>query len=82
MNLNNNSLLLCLPLLFGIISSIAGVSNTYARPEKVEIFIDTMVSDHGYDREQISKIFGQVKTNSKVLQAIKRPSTSKPIAWN
>lgn len=44
----------------------------------VQTFIDGMVKDHKFDRQQLVSVFKQVKTNDKIIQAIERPAESKP----
>ncbi len=50
----------------------------FAQSDQVEKFINQMEQKHNFDRSELSKLLGAVKSNQKVLSAMSRPSTSKP----
>ena len=45
---------------------------------EVQAFIDEMVSKHGFDRDELSAIFEQVRMKQKIIDAITRPAEGKP----
>ena len=57
---------------------IGSIPDCFARSDKLEGFINTMVTDHGFDRDYMNKTLDSIKTDYRVLKAIKRPSTAKP----
>ena len=54
-------------------------SSSLVKETKVQNFIDQMVSKHGFNRDELEKLFSQVKIKQEILNAISRPAEkSKP----
>ena len=49
------------------------------KPE-VEAFIKQMQREHGFDADELRKMFAQLTPNQKIIKAFNTPATSKP--WN
>lgn len=45
---------------------------------EIKIFIDEMVKNHGFTEPKLRKVFSNAKFQSGIINAISRPSTSKP----
>lgn len=48
-----------------------------SRPD-MQSFVDEMVQRHGFDRQQMLRLFAQVRRQDRVLEAISRPAEAKP----
>jgi len=57
--------------------STAGMADISKLPG-VKRFINSMVKEHQFERKSLEKLFRQVKTSKKIIQAIERPAESKP----
>jgi membrane-bound lytic murein transglycosylase B len=74
-----------LPLLSGIsllygaqVSAADLAEQAVAQRADVQAFINDMASKHGFDRQNLSRLFGQVELKQKIIDAITRPAESKP----
>lgn len=67
------STLLCFAFLFAS-SSFADVTDR----KDVNDFIDRMVKEHNFKKEDLLKTFKKVKTDPKIIEAITRPAEAKP----
>jgi len=56
-----------------LLSTSQAVAVDVNRPD-VQAFIDTMVIDHDYDREQLRDILAEAETKESILEAIARPA--------
>ena len=65
--------------LFSLLAPLAQAVDL-GRPD-VESFIDTMVSQHDYDRETLLDILGEAEKQQSVLDAISRPA-EKTLNWS
>jgi membrane-bound lytic murein transglycosylase B len=62
------------------ISSASSLGNLANDPE-VGDFINNMVTKHGFDKDELVKLFNQVKIKQKILDAISRPA-ERSKAWH
>ena len=61
------------------IFTFASASNADVSTRKdVNEFIDRMVKEHNFNRDDLVKTFKKVKTNPKIIEAITRPAEAKP----
>ena len=70
-------------LIAGIAILLSSVSPTYAvdldRPD-VQVFIETMVTEHDYDREMLRNILQQAEIKQKIIESISKPA-EKTLTW-
>ena len=70
-------------LIAGIAILLLSVSPTYAvdldRPD-VQVFIETMVTEHDYDREMLRNILQQAEIKQKIIESISKPA-EKTLTW-
>jgi membrane-bound lytic murein transglycosylase B len=71
---------------YGVVSLLvlaagpASASDNYAQRKDVQQFIDEMVRDHGYDRDDLVAKFSSAKKLDSVLESIARPA-EKELTW-
>jgi len=63
-----------------LLASPGAIAIDVDSPE-VEQFIDTMVSDHSYDRDTLVKVLGQAEIQQSILEAIARPA-ERTLVWH
>ena len=61
-----------------ILAFPVAVHANYAKRQDVKDFIGDMVSQHGFDRQQLSEWMSGVKQQKTAIEAIARPAESKP----
>ena len=70
-------------LIAGIAILLLSMSPTYAvdldRPD-VQVFIETMVTEHDYDREMLRNILQQAEIKQKIIESISKPA-EKTLTW-
>ena len=70
-------------LLAGIAAFLVSASPCFAvdvgRPD-VDAFIDTMVKQHDYDRDELERILGEAEKKDSILEAIARPA-ERTLTW-
>ena len=70
-------------LIAGIAILLSSVSPSYAvdldRPD-VQVFIETMVTEHDYDREMLRNILQQAEIKQKIIESISKPA-EKTLTW-
>src|SRR4030067_1176087 len=64
-------------LMAGQIGTAQAGDALISRPEVMQ-FIDEMVVQHQFDRQQMLAMFGQVKLRPDIIETITRPAESKP----
>lgn len=67
-------------LLFFTVPCSASVG-PYATHEKAVALIDEMVAEHGFQRDELVKLFGEAERKEKILEAIARPA-EKTLEWS
>jgi membrane-bound lytic murein transglycosylase B len=72
---------LCFSVLIFAFSSGASASDLVQRVE-VQAFIDEMHDKHGFDRRQLRRLFGQLRPQPKVLNAISPPKDPSARSWH
>jgi membrane-bound lytic murein transglycosylase B len=68
----------CLALLCLMLSTNLTAQEFPQRYPEVERFIDTLVSEHEFDRAELATLFRQVEHQPRIIEAITRPAESKP----
>jgi len=75
----SNMLAFCL-VLSGMSISSSGFANYLTHPQSSE-FIDQMVGDHGFERQQLERWLASAKKKQSILDAISRPA-EKRLTWS
>jgi membrane-bound lytic murein transglycosylase B len=69
-----------------LLTGISGCSQTAAKPEQggyageAEDFIDTMVDQHGFDRDELTVLFSQARRRDDILELMSKPAEKK-LRW-
>ena len=73
-------------LLTLLLAALAGCTRTVAKPEpggytdKAENFIDTMVDQHGFDRDELTTLFSQAQRRDDIIELMSKPAEKK-LRW-
>ncbi|HEX23102.1 MAG TPA: lytic murein transglycosylase B [Chromatiales bacterium] len=75
--------LLSFALISGLLTAGTGLAATLdeeipTQRTEVQSFIDEMATKHGFDRDELTAIFEQVRMKQKIIDAITRPAEGKP----
>ena len=68
-------------LLMLLSSSLNASVGPYANHEKALSLMDEMVREHGFQRDELVKLFGEAERKEKILEAIARPA-EKTLEWS
>ncbi|GMQ84048.1 MAG: lytic murein transglycosylase B [Gammaproteobacteria bacterium] len=68
---NPGAWLICL---LGVLVTGPGCAGDFQDNADVQVFIDSMVKQHQFNRQQLEKLFAQAKKREDILEAISRPA--------
>ncbi len=74
--MHRSLLIIFITLILSPTLSVANVANR----DDVQVFIDTMVSKHGFDQDELIAVFSNVDIKQNIIEAMDRPAERK--AWH
>jgi len=69
-----NNLGACLVSLLGVLATGPGCAGDFQDNPDVQVFIDSMVKQHQFDRQELETLFAKAKKRDDILEAISRPA--------